>query len=159
MSMQSICDEYFDNFGIHPSFGYKTHPKFTPVYSLSIIESCQLKVQFHKYMIVEDLDKLLFDIYFQAKKLDFYQTQQDKVNEQSIYEWLTRYGQNRLQQIGETVNSLQLALMLHKLIKQKSTMFTNATIADFLALNICVDGLLKNYRYDDYVMTPGKEPL
>ena len=95
VTMQSICDEYFDNFGIHPSFGYKTHSKFTPVYSMSIIESCRLKVQYHKYMIVEDIDKLLFDIYFQAKKLDFYQTQYDKVNEQSIYEWLTKYGQNR----------------------------------------------------------------
>ena len=48
--------------------------------------------------------------------------------------------------------------MLHKLVKQKSTMFTNATTADFLALNICVDALLRKYRYDDYVMLNGNDP-
>lgn len=48
VNMKSICDEYFGNFGIHPSFGYRTHSKFTPVYSQSIIESCQLRVEYHE---------------------------------------------------------------------------------------------------------------
>lgn len=62
--MKSICDDYFGKFGIHPTFGYKTHPKFTPVYSLSIIESCHFDVENYKYMIAEGIDKLLFDLYF-----------------------------------------------------------------------------------------------